>query len=73
MNVSLRHSTNFKFRLLGLTDLVVQCFQLISGRLKSPVITMCEYLSCDVDLIIFRSYFLLNPIASICASKKKFL
>ena len=55
MNVSLRHSTNFKFRLLGLTDLVVQCFQLISGRLKSPVITMCEYLSPDVDLIIFRS------------------
>ena len=55
MNVSLRHSTNLKFRLLGLTDLVVQCFKLISGRLKSPVITMCEYLSPDVDLIIFRS------------------
>ena len=54
MNVSLRHSTNLKFRLLGLTDLVVQCFQLISGKLKSPVIT-CEYLSPDVDLIIFRS------------------
>ena len=55
MNVSLRHSTNLKFRLLGLIDLVVQCFQLISGRLKSPVITMCEYLNPDVDLIIFRS------------------
>ena len=55
MNVSLRHSTNLKFRLLGLIDLVVQCFQLISGRLKSPVITMCEYLSPYVDLIIFRS------------------
>ena len=53
--MSLRHSTNFKFRLLGLIDLVVQCFQLISGRLKYPVITMCEYLSSDVDLIIFRS------------------
>ena len=51
--MSLRHST--KFKLLGLIDLVVQCFHLISGRLKSPVITMCEYLSPDVDLMIFRS------------------
>ena len=54
MNVSLRQSINLKFKLLGLTDLVVQCFQLISGSLKS-VITMCEYLSPDVDLIIFTS------------------
>ena len=75
MNVSLRHSTNFKFRLLGLIDLVIQCFQLISGRLKSPVITMCEYLSPDVDLIIFRSSALFSsdpPIAPIYASKEKF-
>ena len=58
MNVSLSHSTDFK--LLGLTDLVIQCFQLISGRLKSPVITICEYLSPDVDLIRFRSSVLLS-------------
>ena len=60
MNVSLSHSTDFKFKLLGLTDLVIQCFQLISGRLKSPVITICEYLSPDVDLIRFRSSVLLS-------------
>ena len=73
MNVSLRHSTNFKFRLLGLIDLVVQCFQLISGRLKSPVITMCEYLSPDVDLIIFRSSVSFSfdpPITPICIQKE---
>ena len=60
MNVSLSHSTDFKFKLLGLTDLVIQCFQLISGRLKSPVITIFEYLSPDVDLIRFRSSVLLS-------------
>ena len=54
MNVSLRHSTHFKFKLLWLFDLVIQYFQL-NGRLKSPVITICEYLSPVVDLIIFRS------------------
>ena len=43
------------FKLLGLFDLVIQCFQLISGRLKSPVIIICEYLNPVVDLIIFRS------------------
>ena len=53
--MSLRHSTHFKFRLLGLFDLVVQCFHLISGRFKYPVITLCEYLSHVVDIIIFRS------------------
>ena len=41
--------------MLGLSDLVVQCFQLVSGRLKSPVIKICEHLSPDVDLIIFIS------------------
>ena len=59
MNVSQRHSTNFKFSLLGLIDLVVQCFQLISGRLKS-VITMCEYISHDVDLFILKSSMLFS-------------
>ena len=74
--MSLRHSTNFKYRLLGLIDLVVQCFQLISGRLKSPVITMCEYLSPDVALILLRSSALFSSdpptIAPIYASKEKF-
>ena len=53
MNVSLRHSTNFNFKLLGSIDLVVQCFQLISWILRSPVITICEYFSPDVVLISF--------------------